>query len=149
MKINFRAYKDYKFTCIVRRAIFFSLLTSLNSTVLAMLYHTLYTIVAYYSITHLCTQCSTHGRYVWPIFTMNHNIKRFINNEDNSMKLFCSCFFFLFLRGACFLSHRSYLANNLAVNSLLGPSELDRVLPIREIKVFVGTWNMNGQHPPK
>lgn len=45
--------------------------------------------------------------------------------------------------------YRSYLANNLAVNSLLGPSELDRVLHAREIKVFVGTWNMNGQHPPK
>lgn len=51
----------------------------------------------------------------------------------------------------CFLLHicRSYLANNLAVNPLLGPAELDRVLPTREIKVFVGTWNMNGQHPPK
>lgn len=48
-----------------------------------------------------------------------------------------------------FLINRSYLANNLAVNSLLGPAELDRVLPAREIKIFVGTWNMNGQHPPK
>lgn len=53
-------------------------------------------------------------------------------------------FHFLFV-----ILFRNYLANNLAVNSLLGPSELDRVLPAREIKVFVGTWNMNGQHPPK
>lgn len=48
-----------------------------------------------------------------------------------------------------FFVFRGYLANNLAFNSLLGPAELDRVLPMREIKVFVGTWNMNGQHPPK
>lgn len=45
--------------------------------------------------------------------------------------------------------YRSYLANNLSVNSLLGPSELDRVIAGREIRIFVGTWNMNGSHPPK
>lgn len=36
-------------------------------------------------------------------------------------------------------------ANN---NTLLGMSELNRVLPNREVKVFVGTWNMNGEPPP-
>lgn len=37
----------------------------------------------------------------------------------------------------------------VAVNSLLGPAELEKVLPNREIKIFVGTWNMNGRSPPK
>lgn len=37
----------------------------------------------------------------------------------------------------------------MAVNSLLGPAELDRVLPKREVKIFIGTWNMNEQNPPK
>lgn len=27
--------------------------------------------------------------------------------------------------------------------------ELEKVLPNRELKIFVGTWNMNGQTPPK
>lgn len=33
--------------------------------------------------------------------------------------------------------------------SLLGPSELNRLIPTKEITIFVGTWNMNGQSPPK
>lgn len=44
---------------------------------------------------------------------------------------------------------RSYVAGRLAVNSLFGPAELDKVLPSREVKIYVGTWNMNGQNPPK
>ncbi|XP_037907938.1 inositol polyphosphate 5-phosphatase E [Hermetia illucens] len=44
---------------------------------------------------------------------------------------------------------RNYLAGRLAVNSLLGPGELNRILPTKEVKIFVGTWNMNGQVPPK
>lgn len=43
---------------------------------------------------------------------------------------------------------RSFFQGQLAANSLLGPSELDRMLPSRDIKIFVGTWNMNGQNPP-
>lgn len=34
-------------------------------------------------------------------------------------------------------------------SALLGPAELDRILPNKEITIFVGTWNMNGQNPPK
>lgn len=41
------------------------------------------------------------------------------------------------------------MAGRLAVNSLFGPGELDKVLPTREIKIYVCTWNMNGQSPPK
>ncbi|KAG4066227.1 hypothetical protein HA402_000451 [Bradysia odoriphaga] len=44
---------------------------------------------------------------------------------------------------------RNYLAGCLAINSLFGPAELDRVLPTREVKIFVGTWNMNEHNPPK
>ncbi|KAG8042072.1 hypothetical protein G9C98_000063 [Cotesia typhae] len=44
---------------------------------------------------------------------------------------------------------RNYLHGRVAVNSLLGPAELEKVLPNREIKIFVGTWNMNGRSPPK
>ncbi|XP_076339818.1 uncharacterized protein LOC143240743 isoform X2 [Tachypleus tridentatus] len=33
--------------------------------------------------------------------------------------------------------------------SLLGPSELLRYFPDQKVSVFVGTWNMNGQLPPK
>lgn len=34
-------------------------------------------------------------------------------------------------------------------NTLLGSSELNRILPNREVKIFVGTWNMNGEPPPR
>lgn len=44
---------------------------------------------------------------------------------------------------------RNFVAGRLAVNSLFGAAELDKVLPSREIKIYVGTWNMNGQNPPK
>ncbi|XP_015433834.1 PREDICTED: 72 kDa inositol polyphosphate 5-phosphatase isoform X2 [Dufourea novaeangliae] len=44
---------------------------------------------------------------------------------------------------------RNFLHGRIAANSLLGPVELEKVLPNRELKIFVGTWNMNGQNPPK
>ncbi|XP_055911574.1 inositol polyphosphate 5-phosphatase E [Eupeodes corollae] len=44
---------------------------------------------------------------------------------------------------------RSYLDGRLGSSTLLGPSELERVLPHKEVTIFVGTWNMNGQSPPK
>ncbi|XP_068149999.1 LOW QUALITY PROTEIN: inositol polyphosphate 5-phosphatase E [Drosophila tropicalis] len=44
---------------------------------------------------------------------------------------------------------RSYLDGRLGSSSLLGPSELSRVLPQKEVTIFVGTWNMNGHSPPK
>ncbi|XP_036347389.1 inositol polyphosphate 5-phosphatase E-like [Rhagoletis pomonella] len=44
---------------------------------------------------------------------------------------------------------RSFLDGHLGSSALLGPAELDRVLPNKEITIFVGTWNMNGQNPPK
>lgn len=45
--------------------------------------------------------------------------------------------------------NRNFLHGRIAANSLLGPVELEKVLPNRELKIFVGTWNMNGQTPPK
>lgn len=44
---------------------------------------------------------------------------------------------------------RNYLAGRLASNSLLGKLQLDRIIPKKEVRIFVGSWNMNGQMPPK
>lgn len=43
---------------------------------------------------------------------------------------------------------QNFFQGQLGTNPLLGPFELDRMLPNREINVFVGTWNMNGRNPP-
>ncbi|XP_014276357.1 inositol polyphosphate 5-phosphatase E [Halyomorpha halys] len=43
---------------------------------------------------------------------------------------------------------RNYLCGRIAANSLLGKVELERVLPQREVRIYVATWNMNGQAPP-
>lgn len=44
-----------------------------------------------------------------------------------------------------FFIHRNYLHGRIAGNSLLGAMELERVLHNREVRIYVGTWNMNGQ----
>ena len=44
---------------------------------------------------------------------------------------------------------RSYLLGSCGPTSLLGAEELERYFPDRSIRVFVGTWNMNGQTPPR
>ena len=44
---------------------------------------------------------------------------------------------------------RSYLLGSCGPTSLLGAEELERYFPDRNIRVFVGTWNMNGQTPPR
>lgn len=52
--------------------------------------------------------------------------------------LICINLFILFL-------YRNYLHGRIAGNSLLGAMELERVLHNREVRIYVGTWNMNGQ----
>ncbi|XP_017768616.1 PREDICTED: 72 kDa inositol polyphosphate 5-phosphatase [Nicrophorus vespilloides] len=44
---------------------------------------------------------------------------------------------------------RNFLQGRIGTNALLGSKELEKTLPRREIHIFVGTWNMNGQNPPK
>ncbi|CAI6364352.1 unnamed protein product [Macrosiphum euphorbiae] len=46
------------------------------------------------------------------------------------------------------VKERNYLHGRIAGNSLLGAMELERVLHNREVRIYVGTWNMNGQAPP-
>ena len=46
----------------------------------------------------------------------------------------------------CLVLQRSYLHGSVGpFLSLLGPSELKRTVPDGQLKVFVGTWNMNGK----
>ncbi|XP_059477647.1 inositol polyphosphate 5-phosphatase E [Neocloeon triangulifer] len=44
---------------------------------------------------------------------------------------------------------RNFLQGRIASVSLMGKMELEKVLPHREVSIFVATWNMNGQQPPK
>lgn len=44
---------------------------------------------------------------------------------------------------------RNFLQGRVAANSLLGSLELERVFPERQVSIFVGSWNMNGQPAPK
>jgi phosphatidylinositol-bisphosphatase len=43
---------------------------------------------------------------------------------------------------------RSYLVGSVGHTSMLGSEELERYFPERKLKLFVGSWNMNGQTPP-
>ena len=42
----------------------------------------------------------------------------------------------------------SYLSGNSGASSILRSDELDRYFPDRKLRLFVGSWNMNGQTPP-
>lgn len=44
---------------------------------------------------------------------------------------------------------RNFLQGRSASISLLGAAELEKACPNREATIFVGSWNMNGQNPPK
>lgn len=44
---------------------------------------------------------------------------------------------------------RNFLHGRMGTNTLLGSKELEKTLPRREVHIFVGTWNMNGQTPPR
>ena len=43
---------------------------------------------------------------------------------------------------------RSYLCGSVGPTSMLGAEELEKYFPDRNVRVFVGSWNMNGQMPP-
>lgn len=53
------------------------------------------------------------------------------------------------LEGTLYDFCRNFLYGRLASQSLLGAAELEHVFPDREVKIFVGTWNMNGQAAPR
>lgn len=44
---------------------------------------------------------------------------------------------------------RNFLQGRSASISLLGAAELEKACPNREVTLFMGSWNMNGQNPPK
>ncbi len=43
---------------------------------------------------------------------------------------------------------RSYLCGSVGHVSLLGAEELEKYFPDKKVRMFIGTWNMNGQTPP-
>lgn len=71
------------------------------------------------------------------------------NSTDSLAKQALMAAHVLHLIPADHARQRNFLHGRLGTTSLLGASELDKVLPTREITIFVGTWNMNGQTPPK
>ncbi|XP_059089332.1 inositol polyphosphate 5-phosphatase E-like [Tigriopus californicus] len=44
---------------------------------------------------------------------------------------------------------RSFLMGSMGPTSLLGAIELEKCFPDRIVRIFVGTWNMNGNSPPR